>query len=96
MREWRVMLGPFLIWAAHFVVVYALASVADISDPAILPAIRWGAVIASVICGLLLAVLFVRSRSETTSPLARQLAGTGFALGLVAVAFQSLPLVFST
>ncbi|MCX7074488.1 MAG: hypothetical protein NTZ70_06715 [Methylococcales bacterium] len=95
MREWRVMLGPLLIWAAHFVVVYTLASAADISSPSMSQAIRWGAVAASALCGLLLAVVFLRSRSERPSPLARQLAGIGFAVGLIAIAWQSLPLVIS-
>ena len=89
------MLGPFRVWTAHFILVYALASVADISSPAFLPAIRWGAVIASALCGVVLAVLFVRSRGQATSPLARQLAGAGFAFAFIAIGWQTLPLMFS-
>lgn len=29
------MLGPFLIWAAHFLIVYTTASVADVADPSL-------------------------------------------------------------
>lgn len=90
------MLGPFLIWAAHFVVVYTLASVADVTDPSLAIALRTTGLIATALCGIALAVQLVRSRRQPRlTPLARQLASAGFATGLLAVGWQSLPLVLS-
>ena len=97
MREWRVMLGPFLIWAAHFMVVYTLASLADLSDGSTALGLRTAGLIATGLCGLALAAQFVHSRQLTDlSPLARRLAGVGFAASLIAVAWQGLPLAISS
>lgn len=91
------MLGPFLIWAAHFLVVYTIASLADLSDAASAHGWRMGGLAAGALCGLGLAVQFVRShRASRLTPLARQLAGVGFAVSLIAIAWQSLPLVISS
>ncbi len=96
MREWRVMLGPFLIWAVHFVVVYSIASVADVTDPSLAIALRTTGLVATAFCGVALAVQFIHSRRQPSlTPLARQLASTGFAIGVIAVGWQSLPLIFS-
>ena len=97
MREWRVMLGPFLIWAGHFLAVYTIASLADLSDAASAEGLRIAGLAASALCGLVLAAQFVRSqRSSRLTPLARQLAGVGFAMSLIAVSWQSLPLAMSS
>ena len=97
MREWRVMLGPFLIWAAHFVVVYALASVADLSDATMAQGLRMTGLGGTALCGLGLMLGYVRSRrQDRLTPLSRQLAGVGCAASLIAIAWQSLPLVISS
>ena len=97
MREWRVMLGPFLIWAAHFLIVYTIASLADLADTPTAQGLRTAGFIATALCGLGLAAQFVRSRGLTDlSPLAHRLAGIGFAASLIAVAWQSLPLALSS
>ena len=91
------MLGPFLVWTAHFVVVYGVASIIDIGDPS--DAGRWrtaglaftGLCLAAIAwCGVR---LIPRGRR---SPLARRLGLSGAVIGFVAVAWQSLPLVLST
>lgn len=96
MREWRVMLGPFLIWATHFGGVYVLASVADLTDPSAGLGLRVIGLVGTALCGLALAIQFVRSRRPAgVTPLARRLAGVGFATGLIAITWQSLPLAIS-
>lgn len=97
MREWRVMLGPFLIWAAHFLILYTIASLADLADASTAQGLRSVGFIATALCGLALAAQFVRSRRPThLTPLARRLAGVGFAVSLIAIAWQSLPLAISS
>lgn len=97
MREWRVMLGPFLIWAAHFMIVYTLASLADLADASTALGLRTAGFIATALCGLALAAQFVHSRGLTDlTPLARRLAGVGFAASLIAVVWQGLPLAISS
>lgn len=90
------MLGPFLIWAAHFLIVYTIASVADVADPSLAVGLKATGLIATALCGVVLAVQLVRSRRQSRlTPLARQLASAGFATGIIAVGWQSLPLVLS-
>ena len=91
------MLGPFLIWAAHFLIVYTIASIADLADASMAQGLRTAGFMATALCGLALAAQFVRSsRSTGPSAMARQLASVGFAASLIAVAWQSLPLVISS
>lgn len=95
MRDWRVMLGPFLIWTAHFAVVYGVASVADIAPP---QAGAWqvAGIAFSALCLAALVVTAVRLRRRTAAtPLARGLGLTGSLVGFIAVAWQSLPLLLS-
>lgn len=96
MREWRMMLGPFLIWTAHFVLVYAIASVADIRPPTESASWRIGGLVVSAACiaGLILFAATTRSKKELSS-LATLIGLCGSALGAVAVARQSLPLLIA-
>lgn len=96
MREWRVMLRPFLIWALHFVVIYGVASVADISSPDVASTWRvagFAATATAIIA--LVASLFWSLRRQRVSSLASKLAVAGFATSLLAVGWQSLPLLLS-
>lgn len=96
MRAWRTMLGPFLIWTVHFVAIYGVASIADIGDRG--DAERWRAA-GLVLTGLCLAAIawcgLRPIRDQSQSDLARRLGLSGAVIGLVAVAWQSLPLVLS-
>lgn len=95
MRDWRLMLGPFLIWTAHFVVVYGVASVADIA-PEETGTWRIAGLVFSALCLVALTVIAVRLRQRTAAtPLARGLGLTGSLVGFIAVAWQSLPLLLS-
>jgi hypothetical protein len=96
MREWRLMLGAFAVWAVHFVLVYGVASIADISDPTQGPAWRTAGLALTVACLAALPLICLRARSgPAVSPLARQLGTAGCVLSFVAIAWQSLPLLIS-
>lgn len=95
MRDWRIILGPFLIWTAHFAVVYGVASLADIAP---LRAAAWqvAGLAFSAVCMAALVGMAFRLRSRTAAtPLARRLGLAGSLVGLIAVTWQSLPLVLS-
>lgn len=97
MREWRMMLGPFLIWAAHFVLVYALASLADIRPASESGLWRTLGLALSLCCIIGLAAVMAWGRSSSRfSPLAKRLGLFGGGIALLAVAWQSLPLLIST
>ena len=96
MKTWRVLLGPFLIWAAHFLAVYGLASLADVSSTGAAWSFRIVGLIGTALCGAALAVQYLRSRKASgEDPLSANLASLGFATALIAIAWQSLPLVIS-
>ncbi len=96
MRDWGLMLGGLLVWAAHFLLVYAVASVADISDPALMRLWRAIGVALTGLCLLALIIIVRRSRLPTAkSILFRQVAMGGCLVGAVAVVLQSLPLLIS-
>jgi hypothetical protein len=96
MRDWRIMLGPLLIWALHFLLVYGVASMADISDPSQKAAWRTAGLVLSGLCLLaIMAMGLMTRRLGRISPLARSLGLAGCGIGLIAVALQSLPLVLS-
>jgi hypothetical protein len=96
MQAWRIMLGPFLIWAAHFVGLYALASLEAVGDPS--QAARWRLIglMLSGACVLALGLgsLWILRRPAVTG-LQRRLGLVGGMLAGVAVVWQSLPLVVS-
>lgn len=94
MRDWRWMLGGLSIWALHFLGVYGVASIADISAPS--EAATWTTVGIgfSLACLMALAVIAVRIRTvPAISELARLLGQAGAVIGFIAVAWESLPLV---
>jgi hypothetical protein len=96
MRDWRIMLGALLVWALHFLLVYGVASLADISNPSQAGLWRTAGAVFTAACLGLLAIIAVRARSETrVSPLARRLGLAGCGLGLIAIVWQSLPMLIS-
>lgn len=93
MQAWRVMLGPFLIWAAHFVAVYGVASVADIGEPGQADLWRTSGLILSAACLVALLWLSVNARLRRgQSEWVRYLSLGGCVISGFAVLFQSLPL----
>lgn len=96
MREWRVLLGPFMIWAAHFLLVYGIASIDDLGDPGQSSTWRNIGSGLSLFClaALILVMMRIRVRAEN-SALAQQIGVAGGSIASVAVIWQSLPLMIS-
>ena len=92
------MLSGLVVWAAHFLGVYGIASLADLAGRADAPIARWSVGGFSLACvtvdlGILAAVT---RRSPLADPLAawaNALAGLGALLSLIAVTWQTLPAV---
>lgn len=96
MRDWAMMLGGLLVWALHFLAVYGLASVADISDPSLETVWRITGLAVTLVCILTLAgIARGIGRKSDASPLSRHLGLAGSAIGAIAVVWQSLPLIVS-
>jgi hypothetical protein len=95
MRRWTFGLGGLLIWLAHFIGLYAIASLEaqTLADDA--AAWRLGAIAFSVACAaasaLLLGVALRRlsRRGDPVAMLMTQLAALGAGLGLIAIVWQS-------
>lgn len=98
MQRWFYMLGGLLLWAVHFVGVYAIVSIGDVVARADDPTWRMIGLIFSGICviagvGLLIHALRRGRGGDDVSALANLLAATGAGLAIVAMVFQSLPTV---
>lgn len=98
MQRWFYMLGGLLVWAVHFVGVYAIASIGDIVARADDPVWRMIGLVFSGMCvtagvALLIQALRRGRGGNDVSALANVLAATGAGIGVVAMAFQSLPTV---
>lgn len=93
------MTGGLLVWAIHFLGVYALASLADVVARADDPAWRAAALVFSAVCVLASAVLLAIAvkrlrRADGEDPGFRdQLAALGAGLALIAIVWQALPTV---
>ena len=94
MREWAMMLGGLLVWAAHFVLIYVVASMADISPLSQEGAWRMAGLGLTGICvAAIAALLWWTVRTQEASALARRLGLFGGGLSLIAVVWQALPLL---
>ena len=91
------MLGGLLVWAAHFVGIYAIASAADTVADAADPGWRAAGLAFSALCLLaavglwLLAVRRLREEPDETARFRHRLAVLGAVLATAAIAWQSLP-----
>ena len=99
MGRWVWMLGGLIVWAIHFMGVYAIASLADVVSRADDAGWRMIGLAFSAFC-LLAAVVFTiaaarRSRRVAASAVGfgDQLAVLGGGLAAVAIAWQALPTV---
>ena len=99
MRPWLFALGGLIVWTAHFLGVYAIASVADIT-----PGAGWGwravTVAFSAAClaaagALMIVALRRRPAQGDSSHLLKGLAVGGAALAMIAIAWQTLPALIS-
>lgn len=99
MRAWAWMTGGLIIWAAHFMGLYALASAADVVSTADDPAWRMAGLAFSAVCvglaGVLLRVAVQRlsKRREQGGVFRDQLAAAGAGIGGIAMIWQTLPTV---
>lgn len=99
MLRWAFITGGLLIWAAHFLGVYLISSVADVAASADAPAWRAAGLAFSLACATGIAGfgLFAWRRREDARlagwDFARSVALTGSGVGLVGVIYQTLPLV---
>lgn len=91
------MLGGLIVWAAHFLGVYAIASLGDVVAVADAPAWRAAVAAFSLLClivclGLLALALHWRRRAdETTTRFGCEIAMGAAGLGVVGVVWQALP-----
>ncbi len=99
MRAWVEMLGGLLVWAAHFVGVYALASLADVAPGPENPAWRVGIGVFSLLCLLSSVALGLRAIRRLRRPapdgsakrLIDEVAATGAGIAALSIAWQTLP-----
>lgn len=97
MRRWAWMLGGLIVWAIHFMGVYAIASAADTFSQADAFGWRMGALVFSVACLLaalaltLLAARAVRRAQDPAEAFRHQLALLGGGVSAVAIVWQALP-----
>jgi hypothetical protein len=85
-RRWLAMLSGLILWAAHFLGVYLIASVADVVAEADAPAWRWGGVLFSLICMLgAVAIMGLATRAIHRQTEAQRAGLSGFLLSLTAV-----------
>ena len=96
MRSWGLMLGGLLIWTLHFLAVYSVASVADVSDPSTHTLWKGLGLAFTGLCLLALVVIALRARPSTSDAgLYRQVGLGACAVGFIAIVFQSVPLLVS-
>ena len=95
MRPWALLLAGLTVWAAHFFVLYGIASVLP-GRPA---SAAWLVLAATVVAVAADALILRRALSGRASPdaldnwIARG-AGLGAALSLLAVIWQAVPILF--
>jgi len=94
MRPWLLLLAGPLVWAAHFLALYAIASVAAIQSHAHLWQ-RQGAILFVTLAALAIlsvALVLVHRRSvDDLSRFRRAISLTGITLAAISIVWQSLP-----
>lgn len=98
MRTWVWMLSGLIVWSAHFLGVYLISSVADVVATADDPVWRLGGLAFSGVCLLsAAAVLWFGVRrlrlGGERGRFADQLAALGACIAMLAIFWQSLPIV---
>ena len=95
-KDWLLLLGGLLVWAAHFFLLYAFASIFPGSDLA-----RW-LTLAATLAGLLANAAIIRTAISTRRALSSddirgwtsQVALPEAALSIAAIFWQGLPALF--
>ncbi|WP_426052104.1 hypothetical protein [Brevundimonas sp. SL161] len=97
MRDWGLMLGGLLVWTLHFLGVYGVASVADLSDPSTHALWRGLGLALTGLCLLAVALIALRARPSTRDAALYRQVGLGTcAVSFIAIVWQSVPLIVST
>lgn len=98
MRRWAFTLLGLIIWAAHFLGVYAIASLADVVSHADDPPWRLGVLAFSLVCGLAAlgaggAAVRQLRRTDRAEPgrFMDELAAVGAGIAFLAIVWQALP-----
>jgi len=98
--RWAFLLGGMIVWAVHFLGLYALASLADTVARADAAGWRMAMLAFSGLCAAAEAALFlwamrrlVGGRDRPGAGFVEQLAAFGAGLGFIAVVWQALPTV---
>lgn len=100
MRRWLPLLGGLIVWAAHFLGVYAIASVADVLGQADARAAIWSVAGFTLLCAAadvaigLFALRGDRGSDDGMERLIHRGGAWGAGLSLVAVLWQGLPILF--
>lgn len=99
MKAWSWMLGGLVVWAAHFLGLYALSSTADViatADDALWRMAGLGFSMACIMLStaiLLVAVRRLRQPKSDIALFADQVAAAGAGVGIIAMVWQALPTV---
>ena len=100
MRRWLFLLGGLIVWAAHFLGVYAIGSLAAIR-PLQEDGLWRGALVAfSLLCAGAAGLLAIRAGllstvGDTPHRFKARVAAMAAALSVVAIAWQTLPALLS-
>lgn len=98
MIRWFILLGAFLVWAAHFAGLYTLASAADVWSSSDSAASRWIGLIFTLACLLAIGgigLMIVRRRRN--SEVARwelKVGAMAILIAALAILWQAIPLAF--
>lgn len=93
--HWRLLLGGPLIWAAHFGLIYAAASIFHVVRGEPDAAARIVTLVITALCfggsGFVLAAALRQPRAEPLDRFWRIVAATGAILAMIAIFWQTLP-----
>lgn len=95
MKRWLFLLGGPLIWAAHFLAIYATASISvQLAGGATVPArlvIALAGLLAAIAAALLAHAAWRRTSQTPFDAFERAVALAGAAIALIAIVWQTLP-----
>lgn len=99
MRAWLSLLGGLVLWAAHFLAAYAIASLADISPSRRQAPLNWLLAGLTLACVLAAAALAVRAWRASRRPdlggvFVPRLSALASTLAAIAIVWQSAPFLW--
>ncbi|MBI1682911.1 hypothetical protein [Caulobacter hibisci] len=99
MNTWLSMLGGLILWAGHFLAAYAIASLADITEPEHHAPLGWLLAILTLACAGAAATLALRALRASRRPglggvFVQRLSACASALATIAIIWQSAPFLW--